>query len=163
MEHYKSTLGVTAAAISALVLAAQILHTGPFAASPPRAERMMASIETSDDTVWVNPPARPRAEAVVAQAEPEAKPVEAPVSPVAQAIAPVAAQTLARPAPRKAVATQRRKVAQRPARTRHAALETHAPAESAAVQPASAQSPAETKPIDPIGDIIRGLGFGGQG
>ncbi|KQT57088.1 hypothetical protein ASG52_03190 [Methylobacterium sp. Leaf456] len=168
MEHYKSTLGVTAAAISALVLAAQIMHAGPFAASPPRVERVVAVVDAVEDTAWVNPPARPQIEAAAqrVQAEPEAKPVETPVSPVAQAIAPVAAQTLAREAasaPRKVASAQRRKAAQRAARTRHATLETRLAAEAAVAQPAPAQTPAEPKRIDPIGDIIRGLGFGGQG
>ena len=166
MEHYKSTLGVTAAAISALVLASQIMQAGPFAPSPPRIERVMASLETSaEETAWVNPPARQQAEAMpqVAQVEAEAKPAEVPVSPVAQAIAPVATQSLARQVPRKAASVQRRKAAQRPVRTRHAALETSAPADAAGPQAVPTQPPADTKRIDPIGDIIRGLGFGGQG
>ncbi|SFL25012.1 hypothetical protein SAMN04488125_11198 [Methylorubrum salsuginis] len=168
MEHYKSTLGVTAAAISALVLAAQIMHAGPFATSAPRMERVVAPVEAAEDTGWVNPPARPQMEAASqrAQVEAEAKPVEAAASPVAQAIAPVAAQALARqatPAPRKAASTQRRKIAQRPGRTRHAALETRPAVEATASQAVPAQPPAEAKRIDPIGDIIRGLGFGGQG
>ncbi|WP_342149912.1 hypothetical protein [Methylorubrum sp. SB2] len=129
---------------------------------------MAARLDTAEDTAWVNPPLRPQADAApqLAQAEPVAKPVEAPVSPVAQAIAPVAAQTLAReaaPAPRKTAYAQRRKAVQRPARTRHATLEARPAAETAAVQPAPTQPPAEPKRIDPIGDIIRGLGFGGQG
>ncbi len=170
MEHYKSTLGVTAAAISALVLAAQIMHAGPFAASAPRVERAVATVEAAEDTAWVNPPVRPQMEAASQRAQPEAetKPVvEAAASPVAQAIAPVAAQAMARqatPAPRKTASTQRRKIAQRPGRTRHAALETRPAVEAAAAsQAVPAQPPAEAKRIDPIGDIIRGLGFGGQG
>lgn len=166
MEHYKSTLGVTAAAISALVLAAQIMHTGPFAASAPRMERVSATIAAPiEDTAWVNPPARQVAEPVETAAV-ETKPVEAPPPSMTQALAPLAAQTLARqttPAPRKVASAQRRKVAQRPVRTRHATLETPSPTEASAPQAAPVQPAAEAKRIDPIGDIIRGLGFGGQG
>ena len=173
MEHYKSTLGVTAAAISALVLAAQILQAGPFADSPPRVERVGTSIQAAaDDTAWVNPPVRQQSEPVrqvtqVETAAAEATPAEVSAPTMTQALAPVAAQTLARQtgaAPRKAASAQRRKVAQRAARTRHATLETPAPAVAAAPQVApAAQPPAETKRIDPIGDIIRGLGFGREG
>ncbi|MFY9293641.1 MAG: hypothetical protein WAP03_23505 [Methylorubrum rhodinum] len=161
MEHYKSTLGTTAAAISALVLAAQIMQAGPFAASPPRAERVSASIEaTAEETAWVNPPVR-----TLAEAKPDAAPEEAKSAGIPAVVAPVAAQAVAReaaPAPRKAAAPHRRKVAQRPARTRQATLETRATTETAASQ-ATVQppQPAEAKRIDPIGDIIRGLGFGG--
>lgn len=172
MEHYKSTLGVTAAAISALVLAAQIMQAGPFAVSPPPVERVGASIEAAaDDTAWVNPPARQQSEPApqVAQVETaavEVKSAEVSAPTMTQALAPVAAQTVARQtgaAPRKAASAQRRKVTQRVTRTRHATLEAQVPPTAAAPQAAPAQPPAETKRIDPIGDIIRGLGFGREG
>lgn len=168
MEHYKSTLGTTAAAISALVLAAQIMQTGPFAASPPRAERVSAAIEASaQDTAWVNPPVRPLAEAKPETAPAEAKTGDAPVI-VAQAaasvVAPLTGPAVVREAaPRKAAAPHRRKVAQRPVRTRQATLDARTPTEAATPQAAVQPAQPEAKRIDPIGDIIRGLGFGGQG
>ncbi|MFG5117363.1 hypothetical protein [Methylorubrum sp. POS3] len=176
MEHYKSTLGVTAAAISALVLAAQIMHAGPFAASTPRPERAVASLDTqAEQTAWVNPPMRQQSVPAteVAQTRPEtvgAKPAEVSVPPaqsMSQALAPVAAQKLERDVPsaaRKSASAQRRKAAQRPVRSRHATLESQEAATNAASPPSvPAQAPTETKRVDPIGDIIRGLGFGGQG
>ncbi|MFC6789803.1 hypothetical protein ACFQE0_09360 [Methylobacterium komagatae] len=157
MEHFKSTIATTAIAAFGLVAAAHILHPGNFERTtyPSRPVATVASQATS----WTNPPAL---QPVAKQAElPAPVKVEAP-APVAWTSAKADASSSAparlaeaSPDPRRKAGAHRRKVSQRPAPVRQAALER--PAQPVAAAPAPA--PKEQR-IDPIGDIIRGLGLG---
>lgn len=154
MEHFKSTIATTAIAAFGLLAAAHILHPGNFEPTtyPSR------PVATVADQAWVNPPAAPTVSipAPVVQAEaPQAVP--APVawtSARAEAAAPVRTAEAA-PEHRRKAGIHRRKLSQRPAPVRQAALAQAA--QPAAVAPAP--KPAANR-IDPIGDIIRGLGLG---
>lgn len=163
MEHYKSTFATIGAAVTGLVLAAQIMQTGAFAPDAGRPER--GHVEAPAETAaWADPPARAPV-AAVARAEPAGLParvaaeapfLEAPLPLVpASTTAPVPAAQA--PAPRKAASAHKRKVVQRGARTRQAGLAVQAPAPQVA-----APAPAQENRVDPIGDLIRGLGFGGD-
>ena len=154
MEHFKSTIATTAIAAFGLVAAAHILHPGNFerTAYPSRPVATVAA------QAWVTPPAAPAvtvpAPVVQAEAPP---PVPAPVawtSAHAETPAPVRTAEAA-PEHRRKAGAPRRKLSQRPAAVRQAALGQ--PAQPAAVAPAPKP---EANRIDPIGDIIRGLGLG---
>ncbi|MGU3465084.1 hypothetical protein ACLBXO_09520 [Methylobacterium sp. C33D] len=182
MEHYRSTLGTAAVAVFGLVAAAHILHPGNYevqtrparpavtdaapVAKPVAAPRMPSA--------WVDPPAKPAApETTGALAAVPAPRVAAAVPAAAMPAAALPAE-MARPAePPRRIAAHRAKGTERgvhrAARLRHAAVvrtaesdrPTTATATAAAPQPAPAAAPSQK--IDPIGDIIRGLGFGRDG
>lgn len=175
MEHFKSTIATTAIAAFGLVAAAHILHPGNFERTtyPSRPVAVVAS----QAAAWVNPPAvLPVSREVPEVAQGEAR-VQGREAAAAKANAP---QTLPSPAPaplpvawtsahaeapvriaeaspdRRHKATHRRKASRRPAAVRQASLDRPA-------QPAAAPAPVatpKTDRIDPIGDIIRGLGLG---
>ncbi|MGH1570636.1 hypothetical protein ACRAWG_08185 [Methylobacterium sp. P31] len=136
---------------------------------------------------WTDPPARsgvPETTGAIrtsarAGGSGSAVPSAIPAPQLAAALPPAAAPALRLPeeiasptgVPRKAVAVHRPKGSERNlrrmARLRHAALARTAQAERTVVsapapQPAQAQPEASSR-IDPIGDIIRGLGFGRDG
>ncbi|MCJ2060916.1 hypothetical protein MKL09_30890 [Methylobacterium sp. J-048] len=171
MEHYKSTLATTAIAVFGLVVAAHTLHPGNYELQP-RPARIAAS--TVVPSTWMDPPARtagadkPEArvsETARASASDLLAPQMAAVLPPGAVVAPALPSEMIAPADkaRKTLAAHRSKVAdrglRRTARLRHAGL-----ARTAAVDPAVAPSepaPAQaSKKIDPIGDLIRGLGLG---
>lgn len=157
MEHFKSTIATAAIAAFGLFAAAHVLHPGNFERTT-YPSRPVATVE-SQSTSWTNPPAL----------QPVAKQAELSVPVKVEAPAPVAWTSAkadapssgparlaeAAPEPRRKVGAHRRKVSQRPAPVRQAALER--PVQPAAA--AAAPAPKEQH-IDPIGDIIRGLGLG---
>ncbi|MBE7203874.1 MAG: hypothetical protein INR70_39610 [Parafilimonas terrae] len=159
MEHFKSTLATAAIAAFGLVTAAHVLHPGNFERTtyPSRPVAAVAPQASAPQvSAWVNPPA----------SLPVAAPVEAP-KPVAETVAPLpvawTSATVppveASPAPasrRKVSAAHRHRVAQKQACLRQAELAR--PAAETAPTPAAAK--AQANRIDPIGDIIRGLGLG---
>ena len=159
MEHFKSTIATAAIAAFGLVAAAHILHPGNFERTtyPSRPVATVAAPATS----WTNPPVLQPVAEQAALPVPVPVKVEAPApvawtSAKADAPSPAPAR-LAEAAPelRRKAGAHRRKVSQRPAPVRQAALER--PAQPVAAAPAPA--PREQR-IDPIGDIIRGLGLG---
>ncbi len=179
MEHYRSTLGTTAVAVFGLVAAAHILHPGNYEVqtrparpavtdAAPVSKPAAAPVTRSD---WVDPPAKLAApETTGALAAAPAPRVAATVPDTAMPAAPLPAE-MARPAgPPRRTAAHRAKGTERgvhrAARLRHAALVRTAESDrptvtAAAPQPAPAAAPSQK--IDPIGDIIRGLGFGRDG
>ena len=59
MEHYRSTLAVTAIAVVGLVAAAHILHPGNYERSDLTARVVAVAIETpSKPTAWTDPPTK---------------------------------------------------------------------------------------------------------
>lgn len=172
MEHYTSTLATTAVAVFGLVAAAHILHPGNYEMQPRPARPPVAV--SSAATAWVDPPKEMRITAApvvrVSDASGPAGALGAPslLSPRMVAVlapgaimAPTLSSTMAQPPVRvqKAAAVQRRKIVQR-ARTRQASLDRGSVA--AAAPEAHAVAPARSG-IDPIGDLMRGLGLGGEG
>ncbi len=183
MEHYRSTLGTTAVAVFGLVAAAHILHPGNYEVqtrparpavtdAAPVSKPAAAPVTRS---AWVDPPAKLAAPETTgalaaALAAAPAPRVAATVPDTAMPAAPLPAE-MARPAgPPRRTAAHRAKGTERgvhrAARLRHAALVRTAESDrptvtAAAPQPASAAAPSQK--IDPIGDIIRGLGFGRDG
>jgi hypothetical protein len=163
MEHYKSTLATAAIAALGLVAAAHVLHPGNYERTT-YPSRPVATV-ASQASAWVNPPANlPVAETALLDTTPAsevAAPAKVAAIPVAwtSASAPLQAAEVApaREPRRKAANARRHKMAQRQARLRQAALARPA------AQPVEA-APATAKPqanrIDPIGDLIRGLGLG---
>ena len=158
MEHFKSTIATTAIAAFGLVAAAHILHPGNFERTT-YPSRPVATV-ASHAAAWVNPPAMlPVAQEV---REVAAKADTAPAQP---APVPVAWTSARAEAPAKTAeaspdhrhkAAHRRRVAQRKTDVRQASLDRPA---QPAVAPAAPEKPKADR-IDPIGDIIRGLGFG---
>ncbi len=159
MEHYRSTFAVTGIAVLGLVAAAGILHPGHFERTARAAARPMVATQTA----WVDPPAPKRAARhralpdVAALMEPEPMAVLPAdgimVQPVPAGLVQVAVTG------RHREAAGRRKLARRAATTRQAALDAPGPAgQGVAPQPGTAEAPAAR--IDPIGDLIRGLGLG---
>ncbi|MCJ2014063.1 hypothetical protein [Methylobacterium sp. J-076] len=159
MEHFKSTIATAAIAAFGLIAAAHVLHPGNYERTtyPSRPVAAVAPKAVS----WINPPAMstlgPEARLAVA-ARAETMPESVPVAwTSARAEAPAPARTAeAAPEPSRKAGTHRRKLAQRPAPVRQAALDHTAPPAAEAVP---APKPQAGK-IDPIGDIIRGLGLG---
>ena len=173
MEHYKSTLATTAAAVFGLVAAAHVLHPGNYEMQPRQAQAPI--VASTGPTAWVDPPSDLRAAAVpVTRTADASGPAGGPSAPSLLAprmtaalpsgatMAPTLPSTMAQPPARvqKAAALQRRKVVQR-ARTRQASLDRGSVAAASAEPRAVAPTPKSG--IDPIGDLIRGLGLGGEG
>ncbi|MCJ2125324.1 hypothetical protein [Methylobacterium sp. J-077] len=171
MEHYKSTLATTAIAVFGLVVAAHTLHPGNYEVQP-RVARI--AVAPAGSSTWMDPPAR-----MAGVSKPEARMSEIARATSSDLLAP---QMTALPAgavtaaalpsemiapaekSRTALTAHRPKLADRSprrmARLRHAALARTAAAEPAVAAP-STPAPAPTpKKIDPIGDLIRGLGLG---
>jgi hypothetical protein len=177
MEHYRSTLATTAIAVFGLVVAAHSLHPGNYEVQT-RPARPAVAVATP--VAWTDPPARIAAPettgtlraAETAPALPSAVPapqLAAVVPPVATPAPPLPREmtSAAEPARRAAVAYRSRRFEHAPrriARLRHATLARTAQADRASVAPQVARpaqaAPASASRIDPIGDIIRGLGFG---
>lgn len=158
MEHFKSTIATTAIAAFGLVAAAHILHPGNYERTTYPSRPVATVAAQPAPQAWVNPPASPvvSVAAPVIQAE-APQPVPAPVawtSARVEAPAPVRTAEAVPEAHRKRGA-HRRKLSQHPAPVRQAALAQ--PAQPVADAPA--RKP-EANRIDPIGDIIRGLGLG---
>jgi hypothetical protein len=176
MEHYRSTLATTAIAVFGLVVAAHTLHPGNYEVQTRSARPISAPVAAP--VAWTDPPARiagPETTGAIRRAAeaPSARPSAVPAPQLAAVTPPVAAPALplpremadsAEPLP-KATAVHRvrgsERAVRRVARLRHART---AQADRAAIAPPAAR-PAQAAPdsatrIDPIGDIIRGLGFG---
>ncbi|MCJ2054196.1 hypothetical protein [Methylobacterium sp. J-070] len=183
MEHFRSTLATTAIAVLGLVVAARSLHPGNYEVqTPPARPVAVAALPVA----WTDPPARIAAPETtgtlrsdlrlsgVQDGLPSAVPApqQAAVIPPGTRSDPAFAGEIsgaAEPA-RKGVAAYRPKGSERAARhharLRHAALARTASVERAAAAPAAGPAqapPASSARIDPIGDILRGLGFGRDG
>ncbi len=159
MEHYKSTLATAAIAAFGLVAAAHVLHPGNYERTT-YPSRPVATVALQDSS-WVNPPSAPPVAGVASVAADRIATAKAEPVPVAwtSATAPLrTAEASPAPEPRRKVAhTRRHKVAQRPARLAQADLSRPA---SPPVEAAPATQKAQPSRIDPIGDLIRGLGLG---
>ncbi|MGV7029550.1 hypothetical protein [Methylobacterium symbioticum] len=168
MEHYRSTFAVTGIAVLGLLAAAGILHPGHFERSGRPATRPAVSAAA---TAWVDPPtSRPVAQrrssalpdvAALMKAEPTA--VLAPDGVMVQLVP--ADLTLVAATPGRTEAGHGRKVVRRTVATRHVAATRQValnPQSTAGSESDSQPSePASTQgKIDPIGDLIRGLGLG---
>ncbi|MGU3341336.1 hypothetical protein ACLBXJ_25295 [Methylobacterium mesophilicum] len=172
MEHYRSTLATTTIAVFGLVVAAHTLHPGNYEAQQ-RPVRTVATQATPSG--WADPPARlaglgksdaPASEIGRAPAPDLLAPRLAAALPPGAIAAPALPSEMVAPAEkaRKTVVAHRSNVADRSLR-RTARLRNAGLARTAAVEPMTAPSapaPAPRK-IDPIGDLIRGLGLGREG
>ena len=172
MNTLRSTLAVSALMLTGLVAAGHVLYPSDAAseaavrqtmatrlqaiaaetraaeakAEPKSSAAQAVSADAGTASAWVDPPARMSepAPAKLAAATPEAAaPVTQPARPSADA--------------KKAEQVRRRTTAVASARARKA----KDPADNAEV--AYRTPPAPTQKIDPIGDILRGLGFGHEG
>ena len=177
MEHYKSTLATTAIAVFGLVVAAHTLHPGNYEVQPRVARIAAAPTDPSPEpSTWADPPARLAVSEGVRSDPGLARPVSPDLSapqmaallpPPGAVTAPALPSALTVPAEKsgKALATHRSKLAdrgtRRVARPRHAALARTAAIDPAVAAPAASPAPAPRK-IDPIGDLIRGLGLAGD-
>jgi hypothetical protein len=177
MEHYRSTLSATAIAVFGLVTAAHVLHPGNYEVQTRPARPATVSAVSAGPVAWVDPPARISTPETTGTIQPNARATDGmnavPALPPAQVAALVPSAALSTPplpaeTPRKVVAVHRGRMAERgqhrSVRLRHAALARTAQADRSAAAPATAQpAPQASTKIDPIGDIIRGLGFGRDG
>lgn len=183
MEHYRSTLATTAIAVFGLVVAAHTLHPGNYEVQtrPARTVEAPVAVPVAASAAWTDPPARiagPETTGAIQRAAEATRtlPSAVPAPQLAAMIPPAATPALPLPREmadsaeplRKAAAVHRlrgpERAARRFARLRHPPLARTAQADRASVAPAAAR-PAQAAPetaarIDPIGDIIRGLGFG---
>gem|GEM_PF-1448305 len=153
MKHPHTILATTAIAVLGLGVAAQSFRANIDTA---QAGPSVMAAPSINPLAWTDPPPRSgvfETTGTLALAPP--KPLVVAAIPPAPVTAPVEP-------PRRAVATRRGKGSQR-ARLRAAHLRRAAPARTAAMDPAAPPRP-ESRParnrIDPIGDILRGLGFG---
>ncbi len=153
MKYARSLLVTTVLAVFGLGVAAQNLHSHDRDA-PARPDTTAASLVKP--VAWTDPPARhtPETTGALAVALPAAQPAVA----TSPETAPVEA-------PRRSTATHRGKGVERN-RSRVAHLRRPARARTAAVDPAAMPRPTQQPApeasgrIDPIGDILRGLGLG---
>jgi hypothetical protein len=173
MEHYRSTLATTACAVFGLVAAAHILHPGNYEVQTRPARPAVVAAAAAAPTgpaAWVDPPARlagPETTGALAAAAPAPR-IAAAIPAAALPADPLPAE-MARSVepPRKKAAHRLVRVERgqhRTARFRRDAIDRTAQADraaAAAAAPPPAQAAASrSERIDPIGDIIRGLGFG---
>ena len=177
MEHVRFTLATVAIAVFGLVVAARSLHSGPDAL---HAGPMSPAVAVAP-VAWTDPPARAAAPETTGALHarvpmnplPSAMPAPqrvAVVPPGAMPVPPLPGEMAGSAEPVRTKAAHRPKGSERTAhrspRLRQAALARHAAidraVDRAAVAPASPHSlqAAPVSKIDPIGDILRGLGFG---
>lgn len=166
MEHYRSTIAVTGIAVLGLVAAAGILHPANFErAARPAAKPAMSVSAPTEATAWVDPPAashvarrrsRPLPDvAALMKAEPT---TVLPSDGVM--VQPLPAElTLVAATSRKGEGTHGRKLVRRATAARQVALNRQSTDVSGSDPQQSEQAPTSGK-IDPIGDLIRGLGLG---
>lgn len=158
MEHYRSTLAVTAIAISGLLCASLLFQTGPFGDHSQQPGTAVASTGTGSG--WTDPPRSPLGNVATSELETGAQP-SLTMLPPPEVPKPIGVSTPRPEQPRKTVEAHRRKIAQRSARPRLNAPERGPIVQAAAVgQPAPASQKGNEKGIDLIGDLIRGLGIG---
>ncbi|MCJ2140216.1 hypothetical protein [Methylobacterium sp. E-066] len=171
MEHYRSTLATTAIAVFGLVVAAHTLHPGNYEAQTRPVRTVTAPAEPSS---WMDPPARvagaskpePRVSETAAATPSDLLAPQMTALPAGLATAPALPSEMIAPAQksRTTLATHRSKAADRntrhAARLRHAALARTATVEPAVAAPSAPAPRQDSKKIDPIGDLIRGLGLG---
>ncbi|MEL6061778.1 MULTISPECIES: hypothetical protein [unclassified Methylobacterium] len=154
MKYARSALATTVLAVFGLGVAVQNLHSHDRDGQV-RSAAAAASLVTP--VAWTDPPARRTTETTGTLASPS--PVLLPTA------TPPAPASATAELPRRSTALHRGKGAERN-RSRVARLHRSARAHTAAVDPAAmpqaAPQPASeaSRRIDPIGDILRGLGFG---
>ena len=156
MEHFKSTLATTAVLLAGLVTAAQILHPR----DPAYESRRTRQVSAPTAVAWSDPPARvaPAVADVVRPASFTMMP-EAMIGDLSGAEA-----TFHPPVQRRAEGAPRQRMAQGRARAALVRRDARADlpaaqAQAVAAQPAEAGSKAGS---DPIGDLLRNLGLGGD-
>lgn len=162
MEHYKSTLSVTGIAVLGLVSAAGILHPANFERSS-RLAAKPAIAASAPATSWVDPPASGQAtrrRAVLSDVAALMKPEPTTVLPADGAmVQPLPAElTLIATTARQAETGHVRKVTRRATATRQAALSR--PIADPVPNQQVGQASTGAEKVDPIGDLIRGLGLG---
>ncbi len=169
MIHLKSTLAISAIMLTGLVAASPFPYAGDQEPRQPRrtvsaqiapaAEAAAAPVAV---TAWADPPAKSQAvadePAIVVNAAMGMPAIDDAVAPVVAAapVRHVAAQA-------KAEQPRRRKMARAAARQRQAAVKQTLPEAPAETQVATRAAPTAAQKIDPIGDILRGLGIGKEG
>lgn len=170
MAHYRSTLATTAVAVAGLVAAAHILHPGNYETRTRAVRPDVASALAPGGAMgWADPPARPRVEpAAVAQVQdvaalPAPRTMTALTSDDAVEQPPRATVASRSGRSRKAGTADRRKFAQRAVRGRQASLGGGTPIEPPAMARPAPREMRTSDRIDPIGDLIRGLGLGREG
>ncbi|WP_091722869.1 hypothetical protein [Methylobacterium phyllostachyos] len=155
MKHPRTILATTAIAVLGLVVAAQSFHANIDTA---QARPAVVAAPSVSPVAWVDPPARGGAPETTGTLAAQPKPLT--IAAILPAPEPVATAPVE--PPRRAAAAHRGKGSER-ARLRVARLHRTLPGRTAAVDPATLPRP-ESRPaqnrIDPIGDILRGLGLG---
>ncbi|MCJ2069154.1 hypothetical protein MKK75_10120 [Methylobacterium sp. J-030] len=154
MKYVRSTLATTVLAVFGLGVAVQNLHS-----HDRDTQARPAAVAAVTPVAWVDPPARgtPETTEALASAHP---------GPSTAAAIPPATTALPAEPPRRRAAIHRGAERSR-VRTAHLRRPVHA--HTAAVDPAAIPRPAPRPApdaggrIDPIGDILRGLGFGRDG
>ncbi|WP_147046272.1 hypothetical protein [Methylobacterium gnaphalii] len=165
MIHLKSTLAISAIMLTGLVAASPFPYSSDRDTVKPRSTVSIQPVAAAEaapmpaaTVVWTDPPVK------------AAPPVEQPAT-LASAPAAIEPATIA-PAPVRRIANQakaeqprHRKVARAATRQRQVAMRQTGSqkARTAETQVAAGTATATSSRIDPIGDILRGLGFGKQG
>ena len=168
MEHIRSTLATTAAAVLGLVVAAHVLHPGNFEEQQRPAKRPDAvAMAPAPATVWTDPPAASRGVATptaVAGADASSAPRATVAPPLEAMMTPALPQEMTAPRARARKAIRAARSGDGSAVRRVARSRQGAPVRvAAATSPDPATSAEAGKPagsrIDPIGGLIRGLGL----
>ncbi|MBB3902158.1 hypothetical protein GGR33_001653 [Methylobacterium brachythecii] len=170
MIHLKSTLAISAIMLAGLVAASPFPYSSDPDALKPRRPHAMQPVSAAEAATtpvavaWADPPVKAAAPveqpAVLASAATAAEPLAVIPAQVRQ-VTPQAHVT----PQAKAEQARRRKIARAATRQRQAASRQAAPQGSGApeTQVANGTTQNSGSRIDPIGDILRGLGLGKQG
>ncbi|KQQ31490.1 hypothetical protein ASF53_01965 [Methylobacterium sp. Leaf123] len=166
MEHYRSVFATTAVMVFGLLATSPLVRTQNSAPTPTRAQSVIvSSAEAAEGSTWADPP---RYSAVMA-AKPSIddrssmlapKPATFTLLPP-ETVALLAADDLARADTAQRVqAVRRHRAAKVATRTRPAPVVETSTTGPASSGEATASQPQKAARIDPIGDLLRGLGIG---
>ncbi|MFF8798408.1 hypothetical protein ACIQ2M_00470 [Methylobacterium sp. NPDC097299] len=172
MEHYRSVFATTAVIVLGLVATSPLLQRQDSAGSQPKTNLIMASgVENADSKGWSDPPRRvdPAATATATATSLEGqddglgspRPASFTLLPPETAALLTASSAFASSEPAQRVQAVRRHRAAKVASRNRLDVTARVPtAEVPAQNQPSAPQPQRAAGIDPIGDLLRGLGIG---
>lgn len=170
MEHYRSVFATTAVMVFGLVATSPLLQRQDSAGSQPKTNLIMASgVENADSKGWSDPPRRvdPAATATAVSLEGQddglgsPRPASFTLLPPETAALLTASSAFASSEPAQRVQAVRRNRAAKVASRNRPDVTARVPtAEVPAQNQPSAPQPQRAAGIDPIGDLLRGLGIG---
>ncbi len=170
MEHYRSVFATTAVMVLGLVATSPLLQRQDSAGSQPKTNLVIASgVEGTDSKGWSDPPRRVDPAVIATAASPEGeddglgspRPASFTLLPPETAALLTASSAFASSEPAQRVQAVRRHRAAKVASRSRPDVTARAPtAEVSPQNQPAAPQPQRAAGIDPIGDLLRGLGIG---